>query len=214
MITNLKKIIPAIIPGREITVVEYKIRNYRLHQVAEQVSRLLCFCLECDSNNTNSKAKPQDVRKILSQWKIVKDELEFSINHNDFPCGSHEYAFIINLIDQTEIQKIRNVKMKRIVSEIFNAVRVLFSCDSANTQGTIALEDYNDIKQMFLLVDDCLARWIGSGEDIENTGLLAPAYEILGTIVPDVDGDFAKILEPSKDMPEPKLPDVQDVADA
>lgn len=210
MITELKKVDPEIVGGKKIEVVEYNIRNYRLHQVLEQMSRLFLFCLECDSNNTNSKAKPRDIRGIVAQWAIVKDEMTFSMEHNDFPNGSHEYAFIINLIDQKEIQKIRNVKMKRIVSEMFNTARVLVSVDSANTQGFIADEDAADIIQMFTLVDDCLKRWIGDGKDTGDTGLIAPAYEILGAVIPDVDGDYAKILEPSSTMPMPKLPDVAD----
>ncbi len=211
MITELKKVDAEIVGGRQIDVVDYRVRNYRLHQVLEQMSRLFLFCLECDSNNTNSKAKPRDVRGIVQQWKIVKDEMAFSIAHNDFPTGSHEYAFQVVLLDQKEIQKIRNVKMKRIVSEMFNTARVILSVDSANTQGYIAAEDATDIMQMFTLVDDVLARWIGEGKDSSDTGLIAPAYEILGELRPDVDSDFAQILEPSSGMPMPKLPDVPDV---
>jgi hypothetical protein len=210
MITELQKVDPQIVGGATISVVDYKIRNYRLHQVLEQVSRLMLFCLENDSNNTSSKAKPSDVRKILSQWKIVKDEFEFSMSHNDFPAGSYEYAFSISLIDQKEIQRVRNVKMKRVISEIFNACRVILSVDSAQTQGFIAKEDADDIRVMLSLVDDVLARWVGAGKDAEDVGLYAPAYEILGEIRPDVDSDWATILEPSKTMPVSKLPDVPD----
>jgi len=210
MITELNKVDAAIIGGKKVDVVEYNIRNYRLHQVIEQMSRLFLFCLECDSNNTSSKARPRDVRGIVAQWQIVKDELEFSMAHNDYPTGSHEYAFKIALIDQKEIQKVRNVKIKRIVSEMFNCARVIVSVDSANSQGFIAREDAADIGQMFKLVDDCLSRWIGTGADVDDTGLEAPAYEVLGQVVPDVDGDFAQILEPSSGLPLPKLPDTPD----
>lgn len=211
MITELNKVDAEIVGGKKVDVVEYNVRNYRLHQVLEQMSRLFLFCLECDSNNTNSKAKPRDVRGITAQWTIVKEEMDFSMAHNDFPNGSHEYAFKVNFIDQKEIQKIRNVKMKRIISEMFNTARVILSVDSANTQGYIAGEDATDILQMFTLVDDCLSRWVGLGTDVNDTGIIAPAYEILGQIIPDVDGDYAQILEPSSGMPVPKLPDAPDV---
>jgi len=211
MITELNKVSADIVGGKKIDVVEYNMKNYRLHQVLEQMSRMFLFCLECDSNNTNSKAKPRDVRGIVAQWAIVKDEMSFSMAHNDFPNGSHEYAFKVNMLDQHEIQKVRNVKMKRIISEMFNTARVILSVDSANTQGFIAEEDAADIMQMFTLVDDCLARWIGGGKDTTDTGLMAPAYEILGQVVPDVDGDYAQILEPSSAMPASKLPDTPDV---
>jgi hypothetical protein len=206
MITELKKVDPEIVPGKQIEVVEYKIRNYRLHQVLEQLSRLLLFCLECDSNNTSSKAIPNEIVDIRLQWKNVKDEHVFSMNHNDFPTGSHEYAYSMSLVAGKEIQKIRNVKLKRIVSEIFNAARVMLSVDSANTQGFIAQEDDAKIQKMFTLVDDTLDRWIGTGSDTNDTGILAPAFEKLGELQPDVDSDFAEILEPSRSLPKPKLP--------
>jgi len=210
VITELNKVEAEIVGGKKIDVVEYQIRNYRLHQILEQLSRLLLFCVECDSNNTSSKARPRDVRGILAQWTIAKDELAFSMDHNDYPNGSHEYAFSVVMLDQRTIMKIRNVKIKRIVSEMFNCMRVILSVDSSNTQGFIAQEDADDVIMMFKLVDDCLARWIGEGKDITDTGIIAPAYEILGLLSPDVDLDYASILEPSAGVPLPKLPDTPD----
>jgi hypothetical protein len=208
MITELRKVDPEITGGVQVEVVDYRIRNYRLHNSLEQVSRLLLFCLECDSNNTSSKNLPSDTRKILSQWDIVKSEFEFGMEHNDVPTGSHEYAYSVVLPSGKEIQKIRNVKMKRVVTEIFNTARVMLSLDSANSQGYVAPEDADDIRTMFAVSDACFVRWIGSGE--EDLGLNAPAYEKLGEILPDVDSDYSQILEPSRAMPKPKLDDVVD----
>jgi len=209
MITELKKVDPEIKGGIQIEVVDYRIRNYRLHNSLEQMSRLLLFCLECDSNNTSSKNLPSDTRKILSQFEIVKSEFEFGMAHNDVPTGSYEYAYTVVLPSGKEIQKIRNVKMKRVVTEIFNTARVMLSLDSANSQGFVAQEDAKDIRLMFAVTDACMARWIGKGEG-EDLGLIAPAYEKLGEIRPDVDSDYAQILEPSARMPLPKLDDVAD----
>lgn len=212
MKTELNEVDAQIIGGAKIDVVKYAIRNYRLHQVLEQCSRLFLFCLECDSNNTNSKVTPRDSRKVLAQWQILKDEFAFSMAHNDYPTGSHEYAYCVYLLDQKEIQRVRNVKMKRIVSEMFNACRVILSCDSAKTQGSIAVEDALDVQEMFKVVDDCLARWIGDGANHDSVGITPPAYENLGEVVPlDVDGDYAQIMEPSKGSPLPKLPDTGDL---
>jgi hypothetical protein len=211
MITELQKVSAEVAGGAKIDVVEYNIANYRLHQVLEQMSRLFLFCLECDSNNTSSKARPRDVRRIISQWQIVKDEFEFSVAHNDYPSGKYEHAFKILLIDQKEIQKIRNVKMKRIISEMFGTAQVMLSVDSAQTQGFIAADDAIDIRQSFVLVDDCLSRWIGTGVDADNVGLIAPAYEELGVVQPDVDADFASTNEPSKLTPPAMLPDTKDL---
>jgi hypothetical protein len=212
MITELVKVDAMIIGGRKIDVVDYKLQNYRLHQVLEQMSRLFLFLLECDSNNTSSKMKPRDARGILRQWAIAKEELVFSMSFNDLPDGIYEYGFSISLPDQKEIQKIRNVKVKRIYSEMFNCARQILSTDSSKTQGFIAIEDHADIMQMFTCVDACLARWIGDGSDAENVGIMAPAYEELGVIVPDVDSDYASINEPSASAPVSKLPDTPDTA--
>lgn len=210
MISELVTVDPVVIGGRKINVVEYNIQNYRLHQVLEQLARLFLFLLECDSNNTSSKMKPRDARGILRQWAIAKEELDFSMAHNDLPDGIYEYGFKILLPEGKEIQRIRNVKIKRIYSEMFNCVRQILSVDSAKTQGYIAAEDHAEIMEMMTCVDDCLARWIGNGTDAANTGIVAPAYEELGVIYPDVDSDYASIREPSADAPAPKLADAAD----
>lgn len=212
MITELRKIDPSVIGGRVIDVVEYKLQNYRLHQVLEQLGRLFLFLLECDSNNTSSKVKPRDARGILRQWEIAKDELTFSMQYNDLPDGIYEYGFSVSFPDQKEIQKIRNVKIKRIYAEMFNTARQILSVDSSRTQGFIAPEDHADIMEMFTCVDACLARWIGDGSDASNLGIVVPAYEELGVISPDVDSDYATMAEPSADAPLPKLPDVPDTS--
>lgn len=210
MITNLREVDAEIEAGREIEVVKYKTRNYRNHQVLEQLSRLLAFMLECDSNNTSSKNLPSDTRDIRAQFTIVKDEFEFGMQNNDAPTGSHEYAYSILLPSGPEIQRIRNVKIKRVFTELFNLCRVLLSVDSSNSQGYVSLGDADKIRAIFDICDKCMDRWIGTGADDSSLGLQAPAYEKLGQMVPDVDSDYAQLLEPSKDMPEPKLPDVPD----
>jgi len=207
MITELNVVDPNIIPGRKIDVVEYKIQNYRLHQVLEQIARLFLFLLECDSNNTASKVRPRDARRVLAQWSVAKDELVFGMEHNDLPAANYEYGFVINLPDGKEIQKIRNVKIKRVYSEIFNAARQMLSVDSAHTQSYVAEEDHIEIMEWFDVVDACLARWIGDGSEI-NTGILVPAYEELGVVSPDVDSDYATVNEPSAETPPPTLPHV------
>jgi hypothetical protein len=211
MITELNIVDPAIIPGNKIDVVEFNIRNLRMHKIVQALSRCLLFALECDSNNTSSKARPRDVRAIRAQFDIASSEIDFAEAHNDFPQASHEFAFKIYLIDQKEIQRIRNVKLNNVVSEIYNTCHVMLSLDSANTQGFIAEEDLLDIKEMMGLCNDAMDRWIGRGKDPADTGLVCPAFEILGELRPDVDGDFCSMGEGSSGTPLPKLPDVPDV---
>jgi hypothetical protein len=130
--------------------------------------------------------------------------------HNDLPSAIYEYGFVINFPEGKEIQKIRNVKIKRIYAEMFNAARQILSVDSAKTQGFVASEDHQDIMDWFNTVDLCLSRWIGDGTEAD-TGILVPAYEELGVISPDVDSDYAAVNEPSASVPVAKLPDVSDV---
>jgi hypothetical protein len=205
MITELNVVDPNIIPGRKIDVVEYHIQNYRLHQVLEQIARLFLFLLECDSNNTASKMRPRDARRVLAQWAVAKDEMVFGMEHNDLPAAIYEYGFSVNLPSGKEIQKIRNVKIKRVYQEIFNTARQILSVDSAHTQSFVAAEDHGEIMEWFNTVDLCLSRWIGDGTEA-NTGVLVPAYEELGVVSPDVDSDYASVGEPSADAPVPKLP--------
>jgi hypothetical protein len=209
MITELNLVSANVVGGRKINVIEYHIQNYRLHQVLEQMSRMFLFLLECDSNNTASKIRPRDARRILGQWNVAKEELVFGMEHNDLPSAIYEYGFVVNMPEGKEIQKIRNVKIKRIYVEMFNAARQILSVDSAKTQGFIASEDHADIMDWFTTVDLCMARWIGDGTEA-NTGILVPAYEELGVLSPDVDSDYAAVNEPSADTPVAKLPDVAD----
>lgn len=210
MRTEINLVDPEIMPGVKIDCVKYRVRNYRMRDTLEMASRMLLFMIECDSNNTNALAIPSDTRDIRDQWNIVKEEFDFAIKFNDFPKGSHEYAYEIAFLDGREIQRIRNVAMKTVVAEVFNAVRVIISVDSASTQGYLSTKDQEKIKRMFEIVDAKMDRWIGKG-DVGDTGRNAPAFEELGEIVPDVDGDFAQIMEPSRAMPKPKLDDVPDI---
>jgi hypothetical protein len=209
MITELNLVPSNVVGGRKINVVEYHIQNYRLHQVLEQLARMFLFLLECDSNNTSSKIRPRDAKRIIGQWNVAKDELVFGMDHNDLPSGIYEYGFVVNMPEGKEIQKIRNVKIKRIYAEMFNAARQILSVDSSKTQSFVAQEDHEDIMAWFNTVDQCLERWIGDGSE-SNTGILVPAYEELGVVSPDVDSDYAAMNEPSPDVPLAKLPDVLD----
>ena len=199
----------SIVGGRKIDVVNYNVRNYRLRDTLESCARLLVYLAECDSNNTSSKMIPSEAREVIEQWNIVKEELDFSLLYNDFPQGTHEMAYEIKLLRGTQIQKIRNVKVKTVLVEAFHAMRVLLGVDSANTQGYIDLHDADKIKKSFEIVDAKITRWMGDGT-VQNTGRYAPAFELLGEMVPDVDSDYAQVLEPSSSIPAPAQPDSPD----
>ena len=210
MKTELVVIDPMIKGGAQIETNELNVANLRLQKVAVQIMRLLCFCLECDSANSNAQARPRDVRNIRSQFNIVKNELEFAYSHNDFPAASHESNYKVQLIDQKEIQRIRNVKLYSIVTELYNLTHVMLSCDSAALQGFISETDYTDITQLITLVDDAMDYWVGNGADATDCGIKAPAYEILGELTPTPSLAYAQMNEPSKDGPAPVFADTAD----
>lgn len=210
MITELNKIPQAIYAGHKIDVSDYKIRNYRMHSAMESLARLQLFICECDSNNTVSKVTPRNARQIIKAWDVVKEEFEFALSHNDTPTGAHEFEYSVLLLHQTQIAKIRNTKMKRVVAELFNLSQVMLSIDSANTQQFVDLDDADQIMEAFKVVDDVIKRWLGDGT-FDNLGKKVPAFTCLGQVVPDVDSDYAAIMEPSWVRPDPKLPDVPDL---
>jgi hypothetical protein len=210
MITELNPMPQEVMPGHKIDVVEYQIRNYRMHASLESLSRLTLYVLECDSNNTVTKVTPRNAKQILSQWDLTKNEFEFALTHNDSPHGAYEMAYTIYLLHQTQIQRIRNVKMKRVIAELYNLAMVMLSADSANTQSFVDGVDIDTVKETFKVVDDVMVRWLGNGQS-GNLGTTAPAFEILGDIVPNEVGSYAEVLEPSAIRPKGMLPDVPDL---
>jgi hypothetical protein len=55
-----------------------------------------------------------------------------------------------------------------------------------------------------------MSRWLGTGYE-GNLGTRAPAFEILGDIVPNETLSYAEIIEPSPVRPNNGLPDVPDI---
>ena len=149
MIHELDIVDAEIVPAIKTKVVEYNVRNYRMRDMLEMSSRLLLYMVHCDSNNTNATVIPSDARVILDQWAVVKEEFAFSLDFNDAPKGSHEYAYHMYFLEGREIQAVRNVAVKTVIAEVFNAVRVMISVDYASTQGYIDAVDQKKINRMF-----------------------------------------------------------------
>ena len=211
MITEIENVLPDIKPGMKIRCNVHRINNYPLSLVLEQMSRLFLFGIECDSNNTSSKAIPREVRQIRGQFEVVKKELEFAMQFNDSPRGTYEDDFEVSILDGKEIATIRNVKVKRFLSEMRNTALVMLGVDSSKSQAFIAQEDYSTIKEALVKTEAVLDMWIGTGADALNVGLNIPAFELLGEIRPDVDGNWNQMKEPTREVPLPELDDVKDI---
>lgn len=210
MITNLNIVDPEIVPGAQIDVVQYRIRNFRLHGLMENLSRLLVAIVELQSNDSSATVVPSDARDILAQFTICKDDLDFAVEVNDAPVGSYQHAFVTLFLNQKEVQRVRNIKIKSVVKDLWMFGMVVLGCDSAKTQNFVSVGDVAKIRRAIEVADKSLARWIGTGEDQDNLGVEAPAFESLGELLPDVDADFAQKLEPSKTIPQSMLDDVAD----
>jgi len=210
MITELETVEPDIIPGAVIQVIEHRIRNFRLHGLLESLARLQINILEIQSNDTSSVVAPSDVRDIWSQFNIIKDDVKFAREYNDAPTGNYQHAFVIKLISQREVQRIRNVKVKSVVKDLWVLGEVILGLDSANMTNFLDLNCAAKIDRAIVVCEASMSRWVGSGEDAENVGLYAPAFGMSGELTPDVDSDFAQRMEPSKSRPLPQLNDVPD----
>ena len=211
MITELETITPDILPGAVIQVVEQNIRNFRLHGVLESLARLQINVLEVQSNDTSSVVVPSDVRDVWAQFNLIKEDVKFAREFNDAPTGNYQHAFVIKLISQKEVQRIRNVKVKSVVKDLWVLGEVILGLDSANTSNFLDLNDATKIDRAIEVCSASMTRWIGTGENAENVGIYAPSFGTSGELRPDVDGDFAQRMEPSKARPLPQLPDRPDV---
>ena len=212
MITELNIVDPDIVPGAQIDVVQYNIRNFRLHGMMESLSRLLVAILELQSNDSSATVVPSDVRDVMAQFKIIKDDLTFAVEVNDAPLGSYQHAFACLFLSQKEVQRIRNIKVKSVTKDLWVLGMVILGCDSAKTQNFISNPDAAKVARALEVCEKSMVRWIGTGEDADNLGLNAPAFEVTGELLPDVDADWAQKLEPSKTIPKSMLADVADTS--
>jgi hypothetical protein len=209
MITELAVEPMPIAGGRKIKVNEYNIRQFRLHHVLTQISRLMLSNLEGTSNDTAARVSGHDVSDFVAQWAICKDRLVFAFENRESFGGSHDIARKILLPTYNELAGVRNVKLQAVLDEIMNACQVILSVDSAGFQMDLDKVDYDKIQASFDVVDKVIAYWLGSPGD-EERGVFAPAYERTGILAPDVDMNAADVLEPSADMRKAKLPDSPD----
>ena len=209
MITELSVEPMPIAGGRKIAVNEYNIRQFRLHHVLTQISRLMLSNLEVTSNDTAARISGHDVSDFYAQWSICKNRLTFAFENREAFGGSHDIARVILLPTYNELATIRNVKLQAVMDEIMNACQVILSVDSAGFQMDLDAVDHAKIAASFSVVDEVIAYWMGAPGD-EARGVFSPAYERTGEVHPDVDMNAANVLEPSAGMRKAKLPDSPD----
>lgn len=211
MKTELNIVKPVIKPGIKIDVVEHAVSNFRIHGMMENLSRLLIAVVEMQSNNSSATVTPGDVRSIVNQFTLIKEDLDFAIDVNDAPIGAYEQEYICMLMDQKEIQRVRNVKLKNILKDLWLFGRIAMSCDSAKTQNFISPADEKHLRRALEVCEKALTRWVGAGTDATDLGRVVEPFVANGEIIPDVDGDWAVTKEPSAAGVTSMLEDVADV---
>lgn len=211
MITELNIKEHEVEAGQKIDVLSYPVRNFRIHLMLKHASKMLLGLLENQSGNMQATLTPRNVRQQWTALNLIKQEIAFAKSHNDPAEMTHERAYKIYLMEPNQLMEMQNVKQQRVAMELEHFAQIALSVDSANAQGNISDSDFAEIEVQLKAVEDAMIIWLGSGKDNSDTGLEVPFYKHLGEIRPDVDADYAAVIEPGKLTPKPSIPDVADV---
>ena len=213
MKTELKVVQPVIEPGRQINVVPYKVRNYQIHQVAEQLAYLALGIIESDSGNTSAQNSPRETRNFWKGYNLAKLEWENAIAFRDTPTPELEFEEKILLPHANEIKQLKNLKVRRVVQAIQHLARILVGLDSAGLKNGLGPSDIVAGGEAFAHTTKVFEQYWGTGEgNIEegfSEGLQAPEYAF-GELTPDVDLDSGRAFEPSSESPASSFEDVPD----
>lgn len=197
--------------GNRIDVLSYAVRNFRIHLMLKHASKMLLGLMENQSGNMQATLVPRNVRQQWTALDLIKSEIAFAKAHNDPAEMTHERAYKVYLLEPNQLMEMQNVKQQRVAMELEHFAQIALSVDSANAQGNISEADFAEIELQLQAVEDAMTEWLGTGADNSDTGRAVPYYKHLGELVPDVDADYASVLEPSKAKPKPAIPDVEDV---
>ena len=197
--------------GRKIDVLEYPVRNFRIHLMLKHASKMLIGLLENQSGNMGASLVPRNVRQQWVALDLIKEEIEFAKAHNDPAEMSHERAYKAYLLDPSQLMEMKNVKQQRVAMELEHFAQIALSVDSSDSQGNISELDFTEIEVQLKAVEDAMLIWLGEGKDNSDTGREVPYYKHVGELVPDVDADYAQVIEPSIDRAKAHIPDVPDL---
>lgn len=201
MITKLKEVPHDVLPAREVEVKTFKVNNFRFSVPMQMLSRNILAMIESQTNNMKGEIVPRDVSAQRVGWNAFKKAYEFGKTHNNPPSGSHEKGYKVSFATGVEIQKIPNIKFKIFAMECRHLADIMMSSDSANSSGNIAPQSMADIDAQIKICEAAMDLWLGTGQDNTKTGQEVPIFKHLGTLVPDLDSDYAEVREPSADAP-------------
>lgn len=218
MITELEVSPPKVVPGMKIKMDEFHLKNFRMHKMATDVSRILLFILESDSNNSSAQVVARDARNVQLALGAVDKELGYLKSYRDAPMGVLEKGYTVLLPKSSEIMRMTNRPMQCVAQEILNFANVIIFNDSSQQQQWSGAGPTADLDDSLLTLRTIIADTIGTGAADEahpagyDVGPLHADYSRLGTLMPDVDMDSVTLSEPRVGAPEPpRVPDSPDV---
>jgi len=218
MITELNVSDPRPIAGMQIKVDSYHLKNFRMHKMLSEISRVLLFILESDSNNSSAQTVARDARNVQSALSSVEKEFGYLQEFRDAPMGTLERGYTILLPKASEIQRMNNRPMQCVAQELLNFANVIVFNDSAQQQQWLGEGPSSDISDSLSVVKRIIVETIGTGakSDANPTGYdVGPKhadYSRLGTLAPDVDLDNVSLAEPRVGSVIPsRVPDTADV---
>jgi hypothetical protein len=196
----------------------FHIKNFRMHKMLAELSRILLFCLESDSNNSSAQVVARDSRNVQSALSSIEKELGYLETYRDAPMGTIEHSYSILLPKLSEIQRMNNRPMQCVAQELMNFGKVLIFNDSSQQQQWIGEGPNSDVRDSLSTVKTIVAETIGTGQPSEDhatgyeVGPKHADYSRLGMLKPDVDMDSVSKAEPRVgSVIPPKVPDSPDV---
>lgn len=215
MITNLKVGVPSPQPGMEIACDRFEMKNYRMHQMATGIARLVMFALESDTNNSSAQVVAEDVRNLWAGFAEVKRDFDRALKYKDAPQTQLEEGRALLLPRHSEIQRMNNRPFQLVASELLNLAHVLLFNDSSNQQYWVGAGPQAKISTAMEICENVMSEEIGDGQPGEggfNVGPIHADYSRLGTLAPDVDLDQVTLHEPSVGPVRPStVPDSKDL---
>jgi hypothetical protein len=209
---------PKPIGGEKINVHRWNTKNFRIHKMNQMVSRLVLFILECDSNNSSSTVSARDSQVINLAFNNVKIEWERAKKYRNAPSGVLETGYEIYIAQPGEIMRINNVKLQSVAQELVQLAMVSLGADSGQMQQWTGESTSADVDMQVQICQEVIAETVGTGGADDkspikfNVGYQAPDFRILGTLIPDVDGDVGTLSEPGQGEVQPPLvPDSPDI---
>lgn len=204
MITNLSLQKQVVLGGEEIAVHKWTVCNQHFQQFCHVLSRLQLAMLEMDSNNTTGQVIPHDAEAIQSDWARANWEWETAVKYRFLaPAAQEKILSVLALTDNEQLRTV-NVKCRRVVTAISTLIQKVLFSDSAKLQYGIGDSDIKKIAEHMEYVNYLLLSYIGTGQVKDGSydvGMVVPAHEHLGVVVPPINLHEATVQEPSPAAP-------------